>query len=73
MRTTPSISASSGSNYFNVYSYSSIPNANTISFSYDQSIYSARIRISTSGATGGQGAILGTQNAAAYVAASAEL
>ena len=73
MRATPSISASSGTNYFIAYTYYTLFYVNTISAAYDQSIYSARIRIAPSGAVGGQGAILGTQNAAAYVAASAEL
>ena len=73
MRAIPSISASSGTNYFIAYTYYTLYYVNTISAAYDQSIYSSRIRIAPSGAVGGQGAILGTQYAAAYVAASAEL
>jgi len=73
MRAVPSISASSGSNYFLAYTYSGLYYVNTISASYDQSIYSTRLRLAPSGATGGQGAILGTVNALAYLAASAEL
>jgi len=73
MRATPSISASSGTNYFLAYTYSSLYYVNSIYAAYDQSIYSSLLRIAVSGAVGGQGAILGTGSGAAYVAASAEL
>jgi hypothetical protein len=78
MRTTPTLSASSGSIYYTIYTFSANSNITTVLIDtgvvsrYAVSLYTTSAQ-GASGLTGGQGGLIYTRNAASFVAVQAEL